>query len=74
MASITRTEFPSCTKVSQAPLAATATTGGIAPAPMVLYGCQMCAVSIALISAGVNAGMATDTIASLRWCDLTPTT
>src|SRR5690242_3071438 len=40
--------------VNQAPLAPTATTGGNASAPMVLYGCQTCAVSMALIWAGVS--------------------
>ena len=42
--------------VSDAPLAPTATTGANASAPIVLYGCQTCAASTALISAGVNAG------------------
>ena len=55
MASSTRTSTPSRITVSQAPSAPTATTGVIASAPMVLYGCQMCAASMALICCGDNA-------------------
>src|SRR5690348_15009075 len=54
MASIRR---PSRTSVSQTPWAPTATTGGIASAPIVLYGCQRCAASIALICSGVSPGV-----------------
>ncbi|PQM44572.1 hypothetical protein C1Y40_05267 [Mycobacterium talmoniae] len=44
--------------VSQAPRAATATTGGTASAPIVLYGCHRWAASIALICSGLNLGVA----------------
>src|ERR1700760_3852018 len=57
IASSTSTRFPSSMSVSHGPRAPMATTGGIASAPIVLYGCQTCAASIALISAGVNAAI-----------------
>src|SRR5690242_6684579 len=68
MPSRTWISAPSRTTVSQAPLALrTTVAGGVPGAPMVLYGCQTWAVSMALISAGVNRdSFGTDTERSPR--------
>src|SRR5437588_5199112 len=50
--------LPSWISVSHAPRAPTATTGGAASAPIVLYGCHTWAASIELICAGVSPGLA----------------
>ncbi len=60
IASMTWTGRPSWMRVSMMPCASVATTAGKASAPMVLYGCQMWAVSIAEISAGFSAGTRTE--------------
>src|ERR1700738_4676268 len=58
IASSTSPGSPSRISVSRAPRAPTATTGGTASAPIVLYGCHKCAASIALICSGVSPGVA----------------
>lgn len=58
MASSASTGSPPRISVNRAPCAATATTGAMNSAPIVLYGCHRCAASIALICSGVSPAFA----------------